>query len=242
LIISGRRVNFLSRMILFFYNLALHVVLVVGAPWWLFRMITTQKYREGLPQRLGFVPSRFRKQLAGLGSERPSSGSMPSPSARCWLSAVWSIPSSRTAEYFVAISTTTRTGQALARERFGAEPRLLLSARPALGRSRLLKCFATAPLVLAETEFWPNLLNGCYRRKIPVAVVNARISDRSWPRYRGCARCGVRFLSRSAAFLHKAGPMLTGSMLSAAVRKPSPSPAISNSMCAPPNKPRPLVC
>jgi 3-deoxy-D-manno-octulosonic-acid transferase len=39
-------------------------------------------------------------------------------------------------------------------------------------------------LILAETEFWPNLLSGCFRRQIPVAVVNARISDRSWPRYR----------------------------------------------------------
>ncbi len=39
-------------------------------------------------------------------------------------------------------------------------------------------------LVLAETEFWPNLLTGCFRHNIPVAVVNARISDRSWPRYR----------------------------------------------------------
>ena len=39
-------------------------------------------------------------------------------------------------------------------------------------------------LILAETEFWPNLLSGCFRREIPVAVVNARISDRSWPRYR----------------------------------------------------------
>ncbi len=38
-------------------------------------------------------------------------------------------------------------------------------------------------LILAETEFWPNLLTGCFRRGIPVAVVNARISDRSWPRY-----------------------------------------------------------
>jgi 3-deoxy-D-manno-octulosonic-acid transferase len=39
-------------------------------------------------------------------------------------------------------------------------------------------------LVLAETEFWPNLLDGCFRRGIPVVVVNARISNRSWPRYR----------------------------------------------------------
>ncbi len=55
-------------MILLFYNLALLVVLVAGAPWWLFRMATTQKYREGLLERLGLVPSRLRKQLAGLGS------------------------------------------------------------------------------------------------------------------------------------------------------------------------------
>jgi len=34
-------------MILFFYNLALLAALVVGAPWWLWQMATTQKYREG---------------------------------------------------------------------------------------------------------------------------------------------------------------------------------------------------
>ena len=39
-------------------------------------------------------------------------------------------------------------------------------------------------LILAETEFWPNLLHGCFSRDIPVAVVNARISNRSWPRYK----------------------------------------------------------
>jgi len=35
-------------MILFFYNLALLAVLVAATPWWLWRMVTTQKYREGL--------------------------------------------------------------------------------------------------------------------------------------------------------------------------------------------------
>jgi 3-deoxy-D-manno-octulosonic-acid transferase len=34
-----------------------------------------------------------------------------------------------------------------------------------------------------ETEFWPRLLVECHSAQIPVAVVNARISDRSWPRY-----------------------------------------------------------
>ena len=43
-------------MILFFYNLALLMALLLGAPWWLWRMATTEKYRDGLGQRLGRVP------------------------------------------------------------------------------------------------------------------------------------------------------------------------------------------
>jgi len=82
------------------------------------------------------------------------------------------------------VSTTTRTGQALARRRFG-ENRVFYCP---LDLPWAVRAYLTALrpkiLILAETEFWPNLLNGCFRRQIPVAVVNARISDRSWPRYR----------------------------------------------------------
>ena len=50
-------------MISFFYNLALLAGLVASAPWWLWRMATTQKYREGLGERLGRVPQKLT--LAG---------------------------------------------------------------------------------------------------------------------------------------------------------------------------------
>jgi 3-deoxy-D-manno-octulosonic-acid transferase len=56
-------------------------------------------------------------------------------------------------------------------------------------------------LVLAETEFWPNLLHGCFRRGVPVAQVNARISDRSWPRYRRLRLLWRPFLSRLSCVL-----------------------------------------
>ena len=39
-------------------------------------------------------------------------------------------------------------------------------------------------VVLAETEFWPNFLRLVHAGGARIAVVNARISDRSWPRYR----------------------------------------------------------
>jgi 3-deoxy-D-manno-octulosonic-acid transferase len=172
-------------MILLIYNLALSAVLIAGAPWWLFRMATTQKYREGLLERLGLIPSRFRQAVAGLISQRPiiwvhavSVGEVLA------VSRLVKTLDAELPQYLVVISTTTRTGQVLARERFGASRVFYCPLDLPWAVCAWLNALQPRLFILAETEFWPNLLNGCYRRKIPVAVVNARISDRSWPRYR----------------------------------------------------------
>jgi 3-deoxy-D-manno-octulosonic-acid transferase len=166
-------------MILFLYNLALLAALVLGAPWWLSRMATTRKYREGLPERLGWV----RLGLTPL--DRPliwvhavSVGEVLAVS-RLVKTLDAALP-----EYLIVVSTTTRTGQALARERFGANRVFYCPLDLPWAVRAYLQALQPRLLILAETEFWPNLLSGCYRRKIPVAVVNARVSDRSWPRYR----------------------------------------------------------
>ena len=162
-----------------FYNLALLTALVAGAPWWLWRMATTQKYREGLRERLGRVPDRLRNL-----EDKPV----------LWLHAVSVgevLAVSRLVQeigttfprFQLLISTTTRTGQALARERFGAARVFYCPLDLPWAVRAYLNALRPRMLILAETEFWPNLLNGCFRRQIPVAVVNARISDRSWPRY-----------------------------------------------------------
>jgi 3-deoxy-D-manno-octulosonic-acid transferase len=180
-------------MILFFYNLALMAALVAGAPWWLWRMATTQKYREGLAQRLGRVPRR----LQNASRERPV----------IWLHAVSVgevLAVSRLAGeldrafpgFSVLISTTTRTGQALARERFGPNRVFYCPLDLPWATRAYLNALSPRLLILAETEFWPNLLHGCFRRGIPVAVVNARISDRSWPRYRMLRRLWRPLLGR----------------------------------------------
>jgi 3-deoxy-D-manno-octulosonic-acid transferase len=104
-------------------------------------------------------------------------------------------------DFFVAISTTTRTGQALARERFGADRVFYCPLDLPWVVRAYLECLQPRILVLAETEFWPNLLSACFRRAIPVAVVNARVSDRSWPRYRRLRWLWRPFLSRLALVL-----------------------------------------
>ena len=182
-------------MTLFFYNVVLLAALVAGAPWWLWRIATTQKYREGLRERLGRVPKRL---VAGSGA-----GGRP----LIWLHAVSvgevlavtqlvkalgeALPG-----YFVAVSTTTRTGQALARERFGANRVFYCPLDLPWAVRAYLNALEPHMLVLAETEFWPNLLHGCFRRGIPVAVVNARISNRSWPRYNMLRRLWKPLLGR----------------------------------------------
>jgi len=167
-------------MIFIFYNLALLAALVAGAPWWLWRMATTQKYRDGLRERLGRVTPRLRSAA----ETRPV----------IWLHAVSVgevLAVSRLIEeignafpaHRLLISTTTRTGQDLARSRFGAERVFYCPLDLPWAIRAYLNALQPQLLILAETEFWPNLLNGCFRRNIPVVVVNARISDRSWPRY-----------------------------------------------------------
>jgi 3-deoxy-D-manno-octulosonic-acid transferase len=189
-------------MILFLYNLALLVVLIIGVPWWLFRMATTLKYREGLLGRLGVVPARLRNLHAGQNVSRPliwvhavSVGEVLAVS-RLVKSLDAELP-----EFFVAVSTTTRTGQLLARERFGADRVFYCPLDLPWAVRAYLNTLRPRLLVLAETEFWPNLLTGCYRRGIPVAVVNARISDRSWPRYKLLSSLWKPFLSRISRVL-----------------------------------------
>jgi len=187
-------------MILFLYNVLLLPALAVGLPWWLFRLATTDKYREGLWERLGRVRSELGSQESG--DERRV----------IWVHAVSlgevlaitrlvgdldrDLP-----DFRVMISTTTRTGQWAARARFGAERVFYCPLDLPWAVAAYFKALAPAMLVLAETEFWPNLLSGCYRRGVAVVVVNARISDRSWPRYWRLRGLWRGFLSRLSAVL-----------------------------------------
>src|ERR1700722_18336213 len=152
-------------MILFLYNVGLLLALVLGAPWWLWRMATTQKYREGLRARLGGVPERLAERH--LDADGGVSVSKPV----IWMHAVSVgevLAVSRLVaeldaalpEYRVVISTTTRTGQALAQSRFGAERVFYCPLDLPWATAAYLKALKPAMLVLAETEFWPNLLNG----------------------------------------------------------------------------------
>jgi 3-deoxy-D-manno-octulosonic-acid transferase len=182
---------------MFLYSFALALALAATAPWWLWKMVTTDKYREGLAERLGRVPAR----LLSARDPRPV----------IWIHAV-SVGEviavsglvrelrrkgcrGGTSGYRVVVSTTTLTGQRVARERFGEENVFYYPLDFAGAVRRYLRALRPQLFVLAETEFWPRMLWECRRARIPVAVVNARISDRSYPRYLRLRSLWKRILS-----------------------------------------------
>lgn len=96
------------------------------------------------------------------------------------------------------LSTMTATGQEAARK---ISPKLTTIFLPLdFGRfmKRLFKKLNPELIILVETEFWPNMLYRAKKYKIPVLVVNARISDKSYPKYK-FSRCFWKSLWKAIA-------------------------------------------
>lgn len=178
------------------YSAALGVAMLLTSPWWLWEMLRSGKYRTGLRERLGRVPARLGSVEGAVWVHAVSVGEVLAMST--------TIARLREAGHRVLVSTTTDTGQKLARERFGAENVFYFPLDFAFAVRPYLRTLRPSLLVLAEAEFWPNVLRLAKDCGARVAVVNARISDRSFPRYRrfrgvlcGMLRNVDRFLAQS---------------------------------------------
>jgi 3-deoxy-D-manno-octulosonic-acid transferase len=182
----------------FLYSVALGVGMLVSLPYWLFQMARHGKYRKGLAERLGRVPSRL-----GLpGEEEPV----------IWIHAV-SVGEvlavaglveelrRRFPRHKIFISTTTDTGQALARARFGEANVFYFPMDFVFAIRPYLRVLRPQIVVIAETEFWPNFIRRAHASGARIAVVNARISDRSWPNYRRFRGVLRRLLANVDLFL-----------------------------------------
>jgi len=89
-------------------------------------------------------------------------------------------------DHVIAISTITRTGQNLAREIFKHDVAKVFYF-PFDWRwvaRRTLKAIKPDTVLVMETELWPNFLRECKDQNVPVALVNGRLSEQSFRRYR----------------------------------------------------------
>ena len=89
---------------------------------------------------------------------------------------------SRYPDHKILLTHMTPTGRAAGKALFGNEPRLIQAYLPYDTLSmmaRFVKHFRPRLCVLMETEVWPALIQACKAADVPVALVNARLSERS---------------------------------------------------------------
>lgn len=92
----------------------------------------------------------------------------------------------RVSDLRIVLTTITDTGQKVARERFGESVQIVYMPFDLPGPlNRFLDAVQPKRFLIMETELWPNAIRICHTRGIPVALVNGRISERS---YRGYSR------------------------------------------------------
>ena len=179
------------------YSALLAAAMLVSLPYWLLQSMRHGKYRAGLGERLGRIPRRLVAQPArpAIWIHAVSVGEVLA------ISGLVTELTKRFSQHRVVISTTTDTGQKLARTRFGAENVFYFPLDFAFAIRPYLRLLQPQLVVIAETEFWPNFLRLAHASGARIAVVNARISDRSWPGYRRFRRLLAGVLQHVDLFL-----------------------------------------
>ncbi len=98
-------------------------------------------------------------------------------------------------DYKIIVSTITDTGQAVARERLAHSVQVIyLPFDLTVYLKRAIKALRPSVFVVMETEIWPNLFHCMHEASVPVALLNGRISEKSFSSYRKIRRVLSRVL------------------------------------------------
>lgn len=163
---------------LLIYNLLLPVFLVISIPGYLIKMKKRGGFGTGLSERFGiYRKPASQEPQGGLYVHAVSVGEtfIALKFIREWC---------KTHSDPVILATSTATGHQVARNAALPNVRPLYSPLDVPGLAgRCLDRFKPRAVVLIEAELWPNFAEACHSRKIPMVMVNARLSPRSEGRY-----------------------------------------------------------
>ncbi|MFI5380685.1 MAG: 3-deoxy-D-manno-octulosonic acid transferase [Tepidisphaerales bacterium] len=197
------------------YDIAYWSGLVASSPFWLLKTSTRRKVLGALSQRAGQVAPRDGSAPAVM-IHAVSLGEMNATRGL-----IERLRAQRPDLHFI-ITSTTETGFARAQELYGPHPKPieppspapgLLDVEPEVSRftilrypldftgavTRLLDNLRPSAVVLMELEIWPNFLRQCELRGVPVIVVNGRVTEPSFRKYRLAGPVTRRMFSRLSA-------------------------------------------
>jgi 3-deoxy-D-manno-octulosonic-acid transferase len=175
----------------FVVDLAWLLIALVTSPWWLYRLVRTGEWR--------LLAARFGRRLSVA---RPSGIWLHGSSVGevTLLRPLITMLEREMPDLPLTISAFTSTGVAAARKAWPHHDVMVLPFDFSFAVRRSLDRLAPRLIVIAESDFWPNLLLAAEARSVPVVVVNARVSERSARRL-AITRIVPRALRRNALLL-----------------------------------------
>lgn len=164
------------------YSFLLILILLAWSPSVLLRALRYPRYREGWRERLGYYPEALVSRLDTVQPVWIHAVSVGEVGAASILAHLWT---ARRPMLPLLVSTVTGTGREVARRTFPqAAAVVYFPIDLPMAVHRTLATVRPRLILLTETEIWPNFLHKCATSKVPVAIINGRISERSFARYR----------------------------------------------------------
>ncbi len=158
------------------YNAIILTFGILTLPWVIYQLVFVKKRRLGLAQRFGRSPVMVEKTVW---CHAVSVGEVRAVAPMLEL-----LEEDEIARGRIVLSTVTVTGQETAkRECSFVESIFYFPLDLPFVVDKTIRRVNPEIFITAETEIWPNFFRSCFRRNIPVVVVNGRISDGSFSRY-----------------------------------------------------------
>ncbi|MBI5375235.1 MAG: 3-deoxy-D-manno-octulosonic acid transferase [Candidatus Schekmanbacteria bacterium] len=158
------------------YEILTWLFFIISLPYFAFKYVTTEKYRAGLKQRLGFIPPQKPKKP---GAKRVWIHAVSVGETMAAMSLVKNLKEKHT-NIEIIFSTTTLTGNKTAKQKLPeADSIIYFPLDFSWAVKRALKKVAPDICVLIETEIWPNFLRLSRKANIPVIISNGRLSENS---------------------------------------------------------------
>ncbi len=184
-------------MIYLLYDFILCLSALVLIPYYLVRGVRYGKARRGIRERLGFFHQTFLRALPGRDVIWVHAVSVGETRAAIPL---FKALRQRYPEALLVISNVTETGREMARTIPEADFFIFFPFDLSWVVRKAIATVKPKIIILVETEIWPNFVREAHRQEIPVVLVNGRISDRSFPRYRMAGKLLVSILESMTSF------------------------------------------
>lgn len=159
------------------YTFMMTAALVLGGPYFLFKLLISKKWRAGFSQRLGFGLPMLSHGSIWL---QASSVGEVKIAARLIRDLELQYP-----QVNFVVTVMTRTGFVAASKVLS--PKVMVLYAP-LDFPPIVRKFLTnlrpVFLGLVETELWPHLIHYTHQRGSKIGILNGRVSDSSFPHYR----------------------------------------------------------